>query len=442
MFLCVLLPAWYRWQKGAFDAFESIHVVSFIFFVFFGLGAIWTRNDPAEVAFDKYLLDYLPRATTYCFMGLLALLAGYFGPWFHARPPRQTVQYPAGTQFLGVMGVIGFAAGMSKVAWSQAKDLGTSLPWAVGTLNQLTPLFFFVWALGCLLVASGRATAGQRRLFWFFLVPGTTMFLVLSLTDKSLAMTLIGVPVMALWYVKRKVPWISLAVLTLLLVFVVFPFYNTYRTLDPHIPRSKRVAITADQARQWDKEEYLERSVAMTVRRLSMINSVSVVVRDTGRWVPYAYGDTLFLPALAYIIPRAVWPEKPLFSMGRDFGETFRVVHILDPTTNIAATVPGELYWNFGIAGIVFGMALWGLVLRFCYRRYGEGPVTDPVLLAVHMVLLIQFVHFGGGLAAQVVIVVRTLILLEAICWLSRRFGLLRVQRVPAQHAAPTPRLP
>lgn len=438
MFLCVLIPAWYRWQRGSFDAFESIHVIGFVYFVFFGLGAIFTRANPSDVAYDRYLIPYLPTATLYCLAGFLALLAGYFGPWFGPRRPREVIQYPTGSRFIAVLTGIGLAGGLAKVAWSVAKDLGGSSTWYVSTLNQVVPLFYFVWALGCVLVMSGRATAPQRRIFWFALVPGTILFLALSLDDKSLAMTLVGVPVMTLWYVKRKLPWVSLVALVLVLVFVIFPFYNTFRVLDPRVPQLKRVSMTFDQARGWDREEYLDHSVGTVAERLAMINSVAVVIRDTGRWVPYALGRTLFLPSLVYFVPRAIWRDKPLFRMGRDFGETFRVVHILDPDTNIAATVPGELYWNFGLAGIVLGMGLWGVVLRWLYRRYGEDQAADPIRLSIHMMLLIQFVHFGGGLAAESVTVFRTIVLLEVFCWVSRRLGLLRLQRVSAPAAGGT----
>jgi hypothetical protein len=88
------------------------------------------------------------------------------------------------------------------------------------------------------------------------------------------------------------------------------------------------------------------------------------------------------------------------------------------------------LYWNFDLPGILIGMAVFGAVLRLFYRRYGEGKRLDPVRRATHIVLLIQFIHFGGGLAGHSVMVLRTLILIEAYRWFSRRVGLLRIDHV------------
>jgi hypothetical protein len=179
----------------------------------------------------------------------------------------------------------------------------------------------------------------------------------------------------------------------------------------------------------WDADTYLKQSMISFKRRLSLISSVAVVVRDTPRWVPYAEGRTLFLPAFAYFVPRVIWPDKPSFTLGREFGETFRVIHILDEKSSIAATVPGELYWNFDLPGIIVGMAVWGGVLRWFYRRYGEGDGVDPIRRAVHIVLLIQFAHFGGGLAAQSVMVLRTLLLIEGYRWLARQAGMIHWTR-------------
>jgi len=287
----------------------------------------------------------------------------------------------------------------------------------------------FSWALSWLLFFSGRATRTQKLVIFGLFVPGTIGVGLSSMTDKSLVMTLAGVPVLGVWYARRQVPWKTLVVLLLLLVFGVFPVYNTSRVLDPRIAWSDRIQMTATIIRGWSFEQYQEQSVDTVKRRLALINSVAAVVRDVPRWVPYARGETLFLPAVAFFVPRVIWPDKPAFTMGRDFAQTFRVVHILDQETRVSVTVPGELYWNFDIPGVLLGMALWGIALRFLYRRYGEGRGLDPVRRAIHIVLLIHFVHFGGGLAAQGVSVLRIVVLLEVLRWLARRAGVL--ERVP-----------
>ena len=166
----------------------------------------------------------------------------------------------------------------------------------------------------------------------------------------------------------------------------------------------------------------------MVKSRLSLINSVAVVVRDVPRWVPYARGDTLFMPTISFLIPRVFWPNKPLLTMGTDFAHTFRVVHMLDNETNMAVTVPGELCWNFSWPGIVVGMLLWGFALRWIYRRYYEGKPFDVIRVAILIVTIVEFAHFGASLAAQIANLTRTLLILEALQWVSLRLQLVSLE--------------
>jgi hypothetical protein len=432
LLFCWVGPAWYQWQRGRFDAFESVHIIGLTYFVFFGLGAIWSVQDPSHVAYDIYLIPYMSPAALYALLGYVFLLGGYSGPWFQERAPRRVEDWPSGVMILLVPGILGFIGRIAGIIWVQGYWLGISLPVGLSSLAQLGSLFLFAWALGWLLVLSGRATRGQKIVVFGFLVPATAVILGGLLTDKSLTMTLLGVPLIALWYSRRRLPWASLLAMLLILIFLVFPFYNTFRKIDPRIPAGTRMGLTWEVMTHWDFDEYSDRSVGAFKLRVSLINSLAVVIRDVPRWVPYARGDTLFLPALAFFIPRVIWPDKPVMTLGRDFGETFRVVHILDEKTWVSCTVPGELFWNFDLPGILFGMALWGAGMRFLYRRYGEAEGVDPIRRAIYILLLIELVHFGGSLAPQTASLVRTAIMLEVFRLLSRHLGW--VERRPVQH--------
>jgi len=425
MLLCVLAPAWQRWQAGRFDLFETVHVVGAIYFVFFGLGALWILGDPVNVAYDPYVPPYVPPAVFCCLLGYLALLAGYFGPWFRGPAGSRWEELPSGVMFLLIPALLGLGGSLAEATLVQSLWLGQRFSWLMSSAAQLSPLWMFAWAMFWMLFFSGRLERRLRRPLLVLLVAGTALIVATSMTDKSLLMSLAGVPLIGLWYARRKIAWRTLLLLLLLLIFVVFPVYNTFRLLDARIPWATRASVTGGIIGDWDLDEYRKRSLVTFQARLALANSVAVVIRDVPRWVPYARGETLFLPVLYMSVPRAFWPSKPYFAMGRQFGETFRVVHILDQETRVSVTVPGELYWNFDLPGVIVGMALWGLGLRFLYRRYGEAPGLDPVRRAVHVVLLIQFVHFGGGLAGQIAAVLRTLVLLEAYRWLGRRVGWL-----------------
>jgi hypothetical protein len=432
LFLCWLGPLLFSWFRGQLDWFEPIHVFGFVYFVFFGLGSVWTVNDPTFVAYDLHIVPYVPKAALFCMLGHLALIVGYYGPWSGRASRRPAPRRLRGLLYLaatGGLGLVGFfALGIQK----QALVAGTSVAGVINSLTQLAPIFLFAWALAWMIFFSDTASRQQKLAVFCVLVPGAVFAALSTFSDKSLVTTLIGVPIIARWYMKRKVPWLFLLTLLLVLMFVIFPFYNTYRLSDPTMGNAERMTVTYQTVQTWDSDRYLFYSVRSFTRRLALVNSVAVVLRDVDRWVPYAKGDTIFVPALVYFIPRVIWPDKPIASFGRDFGRIFRVTNTLTQDTYIAVTVPGELYWNFGLPGILFGMALLGFVMRFLYRRYGEGMGRDPVRQAIYVLLLIQFAHLGASLAGDFVTIIRTLVLLEALNWVGRYVGLIEPVTEPA----------
>ena len=213
-------------------------------------------------------------------------------------------------------------------------------------------------------------------------------------------------------------------------MFAIFPFFNYFRALDPFLPQDKRLEMTYMTLSSQSAGEYTESALVGFKERMALVNSVAVVIRDVGSWVPFANGGTIFGPTLAFLVPRAVWPDKPYFETGRDFGRLFRVVGATDQQTSIAPTVVGELYWNFDLPGILAGMAVFGLVLRLLYRRYGEGLGMDPIRRAAHMALLVHVTHFDGGIAGHTAGLIRTVILFEAVIWLGKRLGQLETREV------------
>jgi hypothetical protein len=429
---CWVAPIWFSVQQGRLDVFESVHAMGFRFFVYFGLGAIWTWQDPTRVAFDRYIPPYLVPAAAVCVLAFVAFVAGYYAPWFRARQARNVREIPTSVWFVIVPGTIGFIGTMAASLWSWASWAGVTLSGFVSSLGQLAPLYYFAWGLCWMLVLTPTTPARHRLVLLGLFGPASLAIVFGDLTDKSRILMLAIVPLFALWYTRRKLPWKTLVLVALVLVFAVFPFANTIRIVDPRLDTTERVLITSRMISDWDTDHYMFASLHAAKRRLALINSVAAVIRDVPRWVPYENGRTLFYPTLAFFVPRILWPDKPKHTLGREFAETFRVIHILDEQTSISPTVTGELYWNFGVPGVLIGMALWGMLMRALYRRYGESPFPDPVRQAIHVVLLVQFLHFGAGISAQTVTVLRILVLIEGFRWLARRAGLVRLGEVAA----------
>lgn len=427
---CLIVPLWFTSHQGGFDVFETVNVLGLQYLVFYGLGAVWSVGDPEHVAYDIHLVPFLLQAALYCLLGYIAFLAGYFSPLLSTRGHAADL-WPRTAWFLLIPAGIGAVGSLSRAVVARVIQRENRVVEFASSLAQLAPLFVFAWGATWMLVLSGRATRGQRRLL-YFLTPVAAAVSYATYQSKAITIVLVAVPMMALWYTRRRLPWKTLLALALVVVFGIFPFYNYFRALDPFLPQDKRFDMTYEALASQSPAEYTEGALTGFKERMALVNSVGVVLRDVGRWVPFAQGETIFGPTLAFLVPRAIWPDKPYFVTGRDFGRLFRVVGITDQMTSIAPTVVGELYWNFNLPGILAGMALFGVCMRLLYRRYGEGRGMDPFRRAAHMALLVQITHFDGGIAGTTAGLVRSVLLFEAVIWLGRRMGQLEVREVGA----------
>lgn len=423
----LIIPAWRDYNNGTLDYFEPVHVIGVAYFAFFGLGSIWTVHYPELVAYDRYVPPFIPQAAFYATLGYAAMLIGYYAPWRRTLKPRRYIEQMNGAAFVFLFGAVGLAGYFGMTTSSALVNLRGQFSVVVSSLGQLAPLFLVAWGIAWQMFFARRMTRGLRITHYGLLIPGAIAIVYLTVSSKLITMSLVGIPIIAYWYVRRRVRWDVLIALVLILIFVIFPFYNTIRLIDPYLDKRERLSLTYETVNQWSSERYLDRSVRLFMYRLAEVNSLAVVIRDVPRWVPYSRGETLISP-LVFFIPRVLWPDKPKFLIGREFGVRFRLVGILDKRTSIAATVPGELYWNFDLPGILVGMFVFGIMMRFIYRRYRERPGFDPVPTAIMMFVLIEMMMTVGGHVAMAVTTCRTLILIEALRWLARHYGLLRAE--------------
>jgi len=112
------------------------------------------------------------------------------------------------------------------------------------------------------------------------------------------------------------------------------------------------------------------------------ITALSHIVAETPHDLPYRFGETLLI-WIVFPIPRAIWPGKPVNVGGQIAAEIYGAGNGTPPT------LIGELYWNFGILGVLGGMFVLGIALRslVTYRERNGSPWT----MLFSTVLLLQF---------------------------------------------------
>lgn len=113
-------------------------------------------------------------------------------------------------------------------------------------------------------------------------------------------------------------------------------------------------------------------------------------------------------------VPRAIWPEKPLIAPGPLIGQALY-------GTDRSGVPPGyiaEMYWNFGLVGVLVGAMLLGWLLA---RLEAWLPLqslrADPLLSITYAVVFFRFGLFAwsGGLGAGLYRLASEMVLLAVV---------------------------
>jgi hypothetical protein len=120
------------------------------------------------------------------------------------------------------------------------------------------------------------------------------------------------------------------------------------------------------------------------------------------------------------IVPRFLWPSKPSLQAGYEFGQKYLG---LPPEirTSIPITQPGDLYMNFGLAGVLLGMAAWGAVASLLYRWFVRQASVAAILVYVTAISII--VTIEADFVSLVATGFRLLLLTLAVGWILSRFA-------------------
>jgi hypothetical protein len=136
--------------------------------------------------------------------------------------------------------------------------------------------------------------------------------------------------------------------------------------------------------------------------RSANLDLLADVIIRTPREIPYWGGQT-YLSLVGSFVPRVLWPDKPTKELGQAFGHRYGYIGNSDTNTALNLPILVEFYANFGIAGVIGGMFLVGLIY-FVLDRTVNSPGQDSLHSLVGVVILIPLANiesdfslgFGG----------------------------------------------
>ena len=138
-----------------------------------------------------------------------------------------------------------------------------------------------------------------------------------------------------------------------------------------------------------------ETQVAIALGLYAPYDTYSRIVDSVPFPIPYQFGRSLYETATVPI-PRGLWPDKPV-SYGVWLNETLYDRY----TGNSVPTWPGELYINFGVIGVLIGMALVGATCAY-YKGILEkasksGSLSGLLIYSVMFSLSLDWIWGGSN---------------------------------------------
>lgn len=287
-------------------------------------------------------------------------------------------------------------------------------------LNQFSGLISLLRLLnpiGALMIAYLHITKRQRfalPLFLFFCL--MDFFLGFYGDTKEQAFRDPILYLFARYLLGGRIP-LGMATLVLVMTPLPFSFFAEFRDA-LHTERLSRWNATAEVAGSMllslgsftEFEKRYAGGLQYLAERTSLKPSVEVILSKTGVAVPFQNGKTIEVIAYA-LIPRNFLPDKPDSTVGRIFNRAFHLS--ADPDTYISPSQNGELYWNYGWPGVLFGMLLIGALVGFTNCQVNlERFTTLPRLLILLMSVYLVCLHFEDGIAVTYTYWLRIVLLL------------------------------
>jgi hypothetical protein len=263
----------------------------------------------------------------------------------------------AGTATTGRFGYVGDVSG----AFSAASSFGGVL----GALSLCAPL--------AVSAAAFQVFREGRRNAWITLVVLFLVELAFGAAAGGKQNFVIAVLAVVIPFCAsgRRMPKTALIVTGLIFLVVVIPFNQAYRdvarqgtvTLTPRQAIAAAPSIFEQTVTNDDSLMALPNSISYFAQRIRDIDNVAIIVQRTPGQISFQSPIQLVEDPIAGIVPRAIWPSKPIADGGYEFSQEF---FDLPSTTYTSSsdTLVGGLYWYGGWIPVIAGMFLVGCGVR------------------------------------------------------------------------------
>lgn len=242
-----------------------------------------------------------------------------------------------------------------------------------------------------LIIYLNKTNNSKRYLLWLLLSAAVSLFFPFFTSSRS-SIGLILFTIMIILSVYRKIN-VGLILTTGLAGVLLFNYMTQLRY--------SRWADASDL----ESKNLFELFVFN--RNLADISKTAHIINGVPEDLEYKYGTSL-LSVFVSPIPRTLWPEKPVLYLGKEIGK--KIYRVGDRVnTGIPPGFIAELYLNFGLLGILSGMALFGIFLGGLYSAMKHYPVANDghILLYAILVVFSAIVILGSSFSQGIIAILQ-----------------------------------
>jgi hypothetical protein len=170
--------------------------------------------------------------------------------------------------------------------------------------------------------------------------------------------------------VRRRLPTGAIVAAVLFFMLIVIPFNQAYRTsargavtLSTGQAVAAAPAIAGQVAATDISTAVLGESASYLAQRLRTIDTPAIIMQRTPSEIPYASPADLLIAPVVDLIPRLLWPGKPILTPGYQISQDyFLLPATLYTSSNV--TPEADLFRHGGWFPLILGMFLLGSAIR------------------------------------------------------------------------------
>jgi hypothetical protein len=170
--------------------------------------------------------------------------------------------------------------------------------------------------------------------------------------------------------IRRRLPIAAIAAAVIFFMLIVIPFNQAYRasargavTLSTGQAVAAAPAIASQVAATDVSAAVLGESASYLAERTRTIDTPAIIMQRTPGEIPYASPADLLIAPVVDLIPRILWPGKPILTPGYQISQEYFGVPATVYTSS-DVTPEGDLFRHGGWLPLIVGMFLLGCVIR------------------------------------------------------------------------------